>query len=238
MFYTNDIKDGFAYLSEEESRHCTQVLRHTAGAPIQFVDGVGGFYEGLIQESNKKRSVIAIQSQILGYQQRPYHIHIAIAPTKNIDRLEWFLEKATEMGVDEITPLKCQRSERTNIRLDRLNGVLVSAMKQSLQAYLPKLNDLVDFKHFMKLTTVARVGEGIEQKFIAYCNDSENKPLQRNYERGNNVIILIGPEGDFSEQEIQLAFGNQFHGVSLGNTRLRTETAGLVACNIIHFVNT
>ncbi len=235
LFYTNDVRDRQAYLSEEESRHVTQVLRLKQGVPVFFVDGMGTLYQGILSEPVKKQAVVQIISQTPDYKTRPYRLHIAIAPTKNIDRFEWFLEKATEMGIDEITPLRCKRSERTTVRPDRLNGVLISAMKQSLQAKLPVLNELTDFEVLMR--KINRDDEKAAQKFIAYCNDDQISSLQRNYQKGNDVIILIGPEGDFTPEEVKKAFESGFTGVSLGENRLRTETAGIVACNTICFAN-
>ena len=235
LFFTNDVRGQEACLSEEESRHATQVLRLKEGSPVFFVDGIGTLYEGILSKPIGKKSVVQIIRQTPNYKRRPFELHIAIAPTKNIDRFEWFLEKATEMGIDEITPLKCRRSERTTIRLDRLQGVLISALKQSLQAKAPVLNELTQFEDFINRTD--RCDYSHRQKFIAYCNDDQITSLQGNYQKGNNVIILIGPEGDFTEEEVKKALDQRFMGISLGPNRLRTETAGVVACNLVHFIN-
>jgi 16S rRNA (uracil1498-N3)-methyltransferase len=231
LFYTKNIQGKFAILEEEEARHATQVLRRKIGDTMQLTDGLGHLYAGEIVDLAKKSCTVAIIDTQEDYNKRPFHLHIAIAPTKNIDRFEWFLEKATEIGVDEITPLICKRSERTVIKPDRLNGILISAMKQSFQTYLPKLNEAIDFQKFIK-----KDFSSSKNKYIAYCNDAEIPPLSKIYLKGENALILIGPEGDFSEAEVGLAFENNFKGISLGQNRLRTETAGLVACHTINLL--
>ncbi len=231
LFFTNQIEGNYASLPEQEARHCVQVLRKKEGDLLQFVNGKGSLYEGTIVAVGKKKCVIEINSETQEFNKRNHYLHIAIAPTKNIDRLEWFLEKATEIGIDEITPILCEHSERRRIRLDRLEKVMISAMKQSLKAYLPKLNDLTKFSEFIR--------SGVETKlsFIAHCEDSEKKHLGPELKAKKPVLILIGPEGDFSKKEIQLANEHGFRSVSLGKSRLRTETAGIVACQIVNFLN-
>jgi len=226
LFYTQNIKDNMAIFTEEEARHI-KVLRKKTGDVLHFIDGVGGWYKGEIMEVHKKQCVLSILEHSPSYNQRKVHLHIAIAPTKNINRLEWFLEKATEIGIDEITPILCDRSERKKIRNDRLEKILLSAAKQSLKAYLPKLNELTDYQDFIKK-------ENDSLKYIAYCNDDNLNHLKKEYSSPQNVTILIGPEGDFSEKEIQFALENNYQGISLGDSRLRTETAGIVACHIIN----
>lgn len=234
LFYTTHIEKNTAYLPEEEARHCVQVLRKKIGDSLYFVDGKGGYYEGQITETGKKRCIIEIEKHLPHFQQRHHRLHIAIAPTKNINRLEWFLEKSTEIGIDTITPILCQRSERKKVRLDRLEKILVSAMKQSVKAYLPQLQPLVRFKEWIKSLNLPSP----TQKFIAHCDAAfEKLPLKDNYEVGKDVCILIGPEGDFSPEEIQLVMQHGFSGVSLGQSRLRTETAGIVACHTINLLN-
>jgi 16S rRNA (uracil1498-N3)-methyltransferase len=201
------------------------------GDKVQITNGLGNLYAGEIVDITKKTCIVAIHETQEAYNKRPLNLHIAIAPTKNIDRFEWFLEKATEIGIDEITPLICKRSERTIIKPERLNGILISAMKQSVQTYLPKLNEATDFQKFIK-----KIFPYSKNKYIAYCNDAEIPPLSKIYPKGENALILIGPEGDFSENEVGLAFENNFKGISLGQTRLRTETAGLVACHTINLL--
>ena len=230
LFYTNNVDGNIAHLDVEQARHCVQVLRKKEGDAISFVDGKGGFYEGLIQETGKKKCVIQILKTYPAYQQRPFNLHVAIAPTKNINRLEWFLEKATEIGIDEITPIICHHSERRRIRTDRLQKILVAAMKQSLKAYLPQLNEPLPFKQFIQIP------RNKYSKYIA--QGAENMPLKDNYQAPNNVLVVIGPEGDFSKQELEAAFANNFQGVNLGKSRLRTETAGIVACHTLNLLNT
>ena len=232
LFYTTNIQNGLAILDEDEARHTVQVLRRKVGDAMQLTDGKGNLYEGEIVELGKKTGVVGIKKTIEAYNKRPFHLHIAIAPTKNIDRFEWFLEKATEIGIDEITPLICKRSERTVVKHERLNGILISAMKQSLKTYLPKLNEAIDFQRFMKNDF-----SQVKNKLIAYCNDDTIRPLSIAYQKQENSVILIGPEGDFTEGEVGMAFEHHFIGVSLGKSRLRTETAGLVACHTVNLLN-
>jgi len=230
LFYTENINGDLARLSVEEARHCVQVLRKRVGDHLDFVDGKGVFYKGEIIETGKKSCVIKILERREEVSARPY-LKMAIAPTKNIDRLEWFLEKATEIGVDEIVPLLCARSERKRIRLDRLQKIVLSAMKQSLKAKLPRLQDLTSFKDFIKQE------HSEVDKFIAYCNDDQLSHLQMTYGAGNSAVILIGPEGDFKQVEIEMAKEQGFQGISLGKSRLRTETAGVVACTVFNLLN-
>ena len=229
LFYTNTIEGQIAVLEEVEAKHCTQVLRKKEGDAIFFVDGMGGFYEGLIRKIEKKRCQIDIIKQETQPKPTTCNLHIAIAPTKNISRLEWFLEKATEIGIGEITPLICQRSERRKLRLDRLEKVLITAMKQSLKSYLPKLNEPMPFQKILQHIPSTTL------KFIA--QGGENCALKDNYQSNKDVLILIGPEGDFTKEELNSAFQNGFQGVHLGKSRLRTETAGIVACHTINFLN-
>ncbi len=230
LFYTTNIQDNLTSLDEIEARHCVQVLRKKVGDQLDLVDGKGSFYKGEIIETGKKSCLVKILEKREVENKRPY-LQMAIAPTKNIDRLEWFLEKATEIGVDEIIPLLCARSERKRIREDRLEKILLSAMKQSLKARLPKLRSLIKFNDFIKEEHT------VDQKFIAYCNDDQLKHLKTNSRKGNSGLILIGPEGDFNEAEIDLAKANGFTGISLGKSRLRTETAGVVACTVFNLIN-
>jgi 16S rRNA (uracil1498-N3)-methyltransferase len=232
LFYTPDIQNGIALLDEVEARHAAQVLRKKVGDVMQLTDGKGNLYEGDIIELGKKTCTIGIKKTIEAYNKRHFYLHLAIAPTKNIDRLEWCLEKATEIGVDEITPLICKRSERTVVKHERLNGILISAMKQSLKTYLPTLNEAIGFQDFMK-----KAGSEKGQKFIAYCNDDSTGLLSHEYEKGSDCVILIGPEGDFTAAEVGTAFAQGFKGVSLGKSRLRTETAGVVACHTVNLLN-
>lgn len=231
LFYTINIEDNLAQLDEVEARHCVQVLRKRVGDSLDFVDGKGSFYKGEIIETGKKSCLIRILERRVEEKERPY-FKMAIAPTKNIDRLEWYLEKATEIGIDEIVPILCARSERKRIREDRLEKIILSAMKQSLKARLPRLNPLTTFKDFINEK------QEVDQKLIAYCNDDQLNHLKDTYQKGKSALILIGPEGDFNEQEINLAKENGFTGISLGKSRLRTETAGVVSCTIFNLINT
>lgn len=229
LFYTDEIDGHLAKLDEVQARHCVQVLRRKEGDAITFVDGKGGYYEGIIQEVGKKKCIIQILKTHLDYNKPIFKLHIAIAPTKNINRLEWFLEKATEIGITEITPIICQHSERRKLRTDRLQKILIAAMKQSLKAYLPQLNEPISLKQFVQLPRKQTL------KYIA--QGAENVALKDNYQPKNDVLIMIGPEGDFSKEELTAAYENDFQGVNLGNNRLRTETAGIVACHTLNLLN-
>lgn len=230
IFYTPDI-ESVKELPEEESQHCIKVLRLSEGNEIMLTDGKGTFYKAIITLAHHKRCGIKIVEKNRVPNPWPVKIHIAIAPTKNMDRIEWFSEKCTEIGIDAITLLKCRFSERKEVKTERIEKILVSAMKQSLKATLPQLNSMTAFKEF-----VSRPFEG--QKFIAHCYDENDKfLLKQKYIPGNNALILIGPEGDFSPEEVKLALENGFLPISLGESRLRTETAGVVACHTIHVLN-
>ncbi|MEY4934987.1 MAG: hypothetical protein RIS64_1346 [Bacteroidota bacterium] len=215
-------------LGEEESRHVCQVLRKRMGDTVHCTDGNGTLFETVLHEIGKKRATLRIIAQQNNLEIK-IPLHIAIAPTKNMDRFEWFLEKATEIGISEITPLICRRSERTVLKIERLNHILLTAMKQSLRYHLPKLNEPIDFKSFMNQNHSADVA-----KWIAYCTEDTRVPLQQVVQKGQPSLILIGPEGDFMPEEVELAFLKGFRGVSLGHHRLRTETAGIVACQIVN----
>lgn len=201
-----------------------------AGDKIELIDGVGGFYEAEIVHPHHKHCEVKILHKTENFNKRNHYLHIAIAPTKNIERLEWFLEKATEIGIDEITPIICRFSERKIIKPERLEKVIVSAMKQSIKAYLPKLNEACTFDEMIKRNEA-------KQKFIAHCYAGDKTLLQQAYQKGSDSFILIGPEGDFSEDEVTLALQKDFRPISLGNSRLRTETAGVVACHTINLLN-
>jgi len=229
LFYTSDIQGTTAILHTEEARHCTQVVRKRVGEVIPIVDGKGSYYEATIIEITKKTCVTKIIKQDPSFSKRNFHLHIGIAPTKNMDRLEWFVEKATEIGIDEITPILCQRSERRRVRIDRLEKKALSAMKQSLKATLPIVNDLTLFKEAIQIKDTNSL------KMIA--QGAAAIALQDNYQAKKNVYILIGPEGDFTNDEMEAALTAGFQGVNLGRNRLRTETAGLVACHTANLLN-
>jgi 16S rRNA (uracil1498-N3)-methyltransferase len=230
LFYTPDLDPEFFSLTEEETRHITKVLRLKEGDHIFLTDGRGNLCEAVILNAQAKKCLVQCGPLKHEYDKRPYHIHIAIAPTKNMDRLEWFLEKATEIGIDEITPIYCAHSERTHLKTERLMKVLIAALKQSIKAYLPVLNEPVSFAKF-----IANKPEG--SKFIAYCETGNEAELQKIYRKGSDVLILIGPEGDFSPSEVEQAIKQEFIPISLGKSRLRTETAGVVACHTINLMN-
>jgi len=230
IFYTPDINGDIYTLEESESKHCVRVLRKAKGDKLILVDGTGGYYESVITDPDHKHCTVEIINEIQQFEKRSYSLHLAVAPTKNIDRFEWMIEKATEIGVDEITPLLCEHSERKQINPERLQKILVSAMKQSLKAYLPTLNNLTNFDTFLLKAQATR-------KYIAHCEEGEKRPLYNLAPSRESVIVLIGPEGDFSAAEIEKALSSGYAGVSLGNSRLRTETAGIVACEIISLVN-
>jgi len=230
LFYTQKIEQGFAVFEEEEGRHLSSVLRKKTGDLLQITDGKGFFYEAELADAGKRQVLARIISKTAAPLLREARLHIGIAPTKQMERLEWFLEKATEIGVDEITLLLCQRSERDSVRLDRLEKILVSAMKQSLRAWLPKLNGLTRFKEFAKTS-------GEAPKHLAWCSEESLPYLKNALLPQQDAVIAIGPEGDFSPQEVQFALENGFQGVSLGKARLRTETAGLMAVGMFNVVN-
>jgi 16S rRNA (uracil1498-N3)-methyltransferase len=229
LFYTPDIKSEIYSLNEEESRHCIRVLRLLKSDTIFLTNGKGTLYKAIIADDNPKKCVVHVTEVFENYKKRNYHLHIAIAPTKNIDRIEWFLEKATEIGIDEITPLICKHSERRTTNAERLNKIIGSAMKQSLKTYLPLLNQEKTFNDFITQDFHAT-------KFICHYSE-ENKNLKDLYKRRNDAIILIGPEGDFDDAEISKAKENNFTQINLGDNRYRTETAALMACHTIHLMN-
>jgi len=230
LFYVPNISGGEFILDETESKHAVRVLRLQKGSRVQVVNGTGGFYEAEITDVNQKKCRLSIIKSQLEFGKKDFHLHIAIAPTKNNDRFEWFLEKATEIGIDEITPLITSHSERKTVNPERLEKILVSAMKQSLKAYLPKLNELTSFKELI-------TNNKTDINFIAYCDEIKKTHLKNLATKGNNTLILIGPEGDFSPEEVKLAIENGYQVVSLGESRLRTETAGIVACHIVNLAN-
>lgn len=223
-----------AILPEAESEHLGKVLRKKPGDVIHLIDGKGGRYTGEILELNKKTGTVKISEQS---QEDPpsARLHLAIAPTKNINRMEWLLEKATEIGVDELWPFVSFHSERKVIKEERLQKILLSATKQSLRAYLPVLHPLQTFQQFLE-QQVELFPERVE-KYIAYIDPTVKKSFQDNYSAGKDVVILIGPEGGFSEEEVEKAKSFGFIPVSLGPRRLRTETAGLVATMIMQLKN-
>ncbi len=229
IFYTPDIETTHE-LPEEEAAHALRVLRLQAGDEVLLTDGKGRFYHARIGIAAHKRCLVDILQVETQAPLWHGHLHIALAPTKNMDRTEWLAEKATEIGFDELTFLNCRYSERRVVKAERIQKILVSAIKQSLKARLPRLNGMTDFKSF-----VAQPFAG--QKFIAHCHPGD-KPLLKDILRpGEDALVLIGPEGDFSEEEVQLALQAGFTPISLGRSRLRTETAALVACHLLNLAN-
>jgi 16S rRNA (uracil1498-N3)-methyltransferase len=234
LFYTPSFSNTELFtLSEEESKHCLRVLRLTVGSEIILIDGKGGWYKAIITDDNAKRCEVKIVEVKKEHGKRKVHLHIVIAPTKNNDRMEWFLEKATEIGIDEVSLIECKNSERTTVKTERLEKIAVAAMKQSLNAYLPSINDIIPLKKFIETTNHFK-----GQKFIAHCNEATGKThLKTLYTKGKEALVLIGPEGDFTPDEVQLALKNGFKEITLGNSRLRTETAALYACMVINVLN-
>ncbi len=226
MFYSNQIWGSEALLDEDESRHCIKVLRLKKEDQIQLVDGAGNLYEASIKTPDPKACRILVTGRLKNHLARDYTLHMAAAPTKSTDRFEWFIEKATEIGVDEITPLICERSERKKITMDRCRKILISAMKQSGRASLPKLNDPVDFNTLVRNPVNGR-------RLIAHCNAETEQYAGIFSTEIPDWLILIGPEGDFSPTEITRAREEHFIEISLGDAVFRTETAGIVACQII-----
>ncbi|BAU56236.1 16S rRNA (uracil(1498)-N(3))-methyltransferase [Mucilaginibacter gotjawali] len=232
LFYTPAIEPSCQqyFLTEEESKHCARVLRLEKGAKLQLIDGRGGLYTASILDPHPKRTLLQIISVTHNFNKRNHYLHIAIAPTKNIERIEWFLEKATEIGIDEISFILCKRSERKEVKTERLNKVVTSAVKQSLKAYHPLLNEPINLN---KLLTQPFEG----QKFIAHCEKTGKTSIDAELKTGGRYLILIGPEGDFTTDEIDEALQYGFKAITLGESRLRTETAALEACFEVNFLN-
>lgn len=229
LFYHPHIAE-IPFLPEEESLHCIKVLRCHVGDIIQVIDGKGNLYDAEIQEAHPKHTSIKVVAVHHHYAERPFKLHLAVAPTKNIDRFEWFVEKAVEIGVDVITPLNCRFSERHVLKPERIEKIIVAAAKQSLKAYVPTLQPMIDFDDF-----IMNMRES--ERFIAHCYSGEKPYFLNVCPPKKDVVVLIGPEGDFSKEEVALAEENHCISVSLGDSRLRTETAGVVACHLVTVVN-
>ncbi|MCG8476823.1 MAG: 16S rRNA (uracil(1498)-N(3))-methyltransferase [Cytophagales bacterium] len=231
LFYQPDLENQNAcFLSEEESRHCVKVLRKKNGDQIIVVDGKGNRHQAVITNAQPKKCEFEIQSTE-SFERNPYNIHIAIAPTKNIDRIEWFVEKAVEFGVDEISFIQCARSERKNLKPERLIKKAVSAAKQSLKFWFPKINALTSYNDFIQSAS------DCDQRFIAYVDETLPEHLKSAARPNKKICVMIGPEGDFSPEEIKTAFNNSFQAIHLGKSRLRTETAGIAAAHILNLIN-
>jgi 16S rRNA (uracil1498-N3)-methyltransferase len=227
------ISEGTAFFGEEEARHCLQVLRKSMGDSIFFTDGKGSLCEGTITVTGRRAFQARVDKARLVERPRPYRLHIGIVPTKNMDRMEWFAEKATELGVDEITLLTSANSERRTVRADRLEKIVLSAMKQSLQAWMPSIHPMKDLSLFIKENATAENS----MRFIGHCREQGMPHLARTVKPGADVTMLIGPEGDFTAGEVELAEAQGFIPVGLGDIRLRTETAAMAVCQILQIVN-
>jgi len=232
LFYNPTITQNGEIFSfdKEESKHIIKVLRKKEGDNLYVTNGLGYLFKTEVTLASDSKCLVKIVSSEKSEPSK-YYLHLAVAPTKMNDRFEWFLEKATEIGISEITPIICDHSERKAIKTDRFDKIILSAMKQSLHYYLPKLNEPILFKDFIK----QQKNEGLI--LIAHCEETDKKSLKEVVKPNEDVTILIGPEGDFSEKEIKLALENKYIPVTLGNTRLRTETAAVVACHSVVFIN-
>lgn len=230
LFYTPDIRGNTYQLSEEESKHATRVLRLSVGSELFLTDGKGRWMQAQIADAHPKKCLVSVIKTTENYKARDYFLTLAVAPTKNITRYEWFLEKATEIGVDIIQPFISEHSERKVIKNDRLEKVITSAMKQSLKAWHPELLGLESFK-----TCVEQDFKG--KKLIAWCEADSSERIEKYISPGENALICIGPEGGFTDDEIKLAKANGFIPVSISKSRLRTETAAIVACHSVAFLN-
>ncbi|TLX78323.1 16S rRNA (uracil(1498)-N(3))-methyltransferase [Labilibacter sediminis] len=228
LFFEPNFSTNGNTLSPEESKHCVRVLRRKQGDAIHIMDGNGNFYTAEIIDANPKKCTLNI-TETQTETPRPFSLHMAVAPTKNIDRFEWFLEKATEIGIEQITPILCEHSERKVIKPERLEKVITAAAKQSLKAYRPILHPMISFKEFIKKQS--------KNLYIAHCHNSNKELFKKCYPENSDVTILIGPEGDFSLAEVQLATDNNAKEISLGKARLRTETAALMGCATVNLIN-
>lgn len=230
IFYEPSIKQTLR-LNEDESRHAVKVLRLTTGDSLYVVDGQGGFYTCQIKTPHEKKCELTITDEKQQYGLRDFYIHLIIAPTKNLDRIEWMIEKCVEIGINEISFIQTRYSERKEIKTARIEKIAIGAMKQSLKAFLPKINEMITWKALLKKDIPQA------QKFIGHLEEGERKLIQSIATPQNSYAILIGPEGDFTAEEITQAFGIGFAPVTLGESRLRTETAGLVACHTLNLIN-
>jgi 16S rRNA (uracil1498-N3)-methyltransferase len=231
LFYNPNIDETTETFSfdKEESRHIIKVLRKKDSDILHVTNGFGLLFETKITLASDNKCIV----EVLSVKKSPepkFHLHLAVAPTKMNDRYEWFLEKATEIGIQEITPIFCDRSERKAINPERFEKIILSAIKQSNETFIPKLNPAISFKEFIK-----QKNDGLN--LIAHCEETDKKSLKEVLKPNENVTLLIGPEGDFSQKEIALAIENKFQPVTLGNIRLRTETAAVVACHSVVFFN-
>lgn len=238
LFFSTDIQGGICRLDQDESGHCIKVLRHRSGDEINVIDGQGTLYRCRIISDSHKGVEASVISETNDWGAHPYSLHMAVCPTKNNDRFEWFAEKACEIGMDELSPVIGEHSERRILKTARVEKILVSAAKQSLKASIPTVNEPVSVKDFIMSHSDAESGKAL--KLIAYCFDDENVPRRSIKDvldgfEGREIIVMIGPEGDFSKAEAELALANGFIPVHLGASRLRTETAALTAVSAVYF---
>lgn len=232
QFYAPNIESN-PVLPESDSQHAIRVLRMGMGDELEIVDGAGHRFRARILDQHPKRTLVEILERIDVPQPWAYNITIAVAPTKNMDRMEWLVEKLTEIGVNRVVPIRCQRSERREIKTERLEKIAISAMKQSLKAVLPRIDEMTDIKNF--LNEVSHISS---QKFIGYCSDEvERRLMAKTCKSITDTIILIGPEGDFTPDEVAASREAGFIAVTMGDNRLRTETAALVGCTTVHIIN-
>ncbi len=230
VFYLPDAQIGTVSFPEDESKHIVRVLRMREGDGFCVTDGKGNMYDAELIDAHPKRATVILSNQRRGYDVRDFRVSIAIAPTKLNERTEWFLEKATEIGIDEVKLFSSYHSERRAVNLERFKKIVVSAMKQSVKSKMPQLDEMVSFDKLVRQDFAG-------QKFIAWIDEDVNEQLCDLYKKGENALVLIGPEGDFSKEEVALAKDNGFIPVSLGDARLRTETAAVVACHTIQLIN-
>ncbi len=230
LFFAPEFSNNRPFLPEDEAKHALKVLRLEAGATVNVTDGRGNLYEAAIAGTDVKKCRLTVLRHEPEYGKKGFTIHVAVAPTKNADRTEWLVEKCVEIGVDEISFINCERSERKFFKPDRVEKIAVAAMKQSLKAYLPCLNDLTPLREFLKKRMPGN-------NYIAHLVEGERKLLQQVVPPNSTYCVLIGPEGDFTPDEVNTAVASGFVPVSLGTSRLRTETAGVVACHILNLVN-
>lgn len=228
--YIPDISGNLVFLDENESAHIVRVLRMGNGDALMITNGKGILYEAVITDAHPRKCVVRLERTVPDAGIRNYRLTIAVAPTKNADRMEWFTEKAVEIGIDSIVPMVCQFSERRILNISRLEKIAVAAMKQSQKAWLPAISDMVPFREL-----ISEPFDGV--RLIAHCYQGEKPHLSRVIKPGDNVLILVGPEGDFSPEEVSMAKEAGFTEVSLGRSRLRTETAALVACHSVALAN-
>lgn len=230
LFYNPDFTTQHPLLPEEEARHCLKVMRMGTGDTLHVTDGKGNLFHTQILTADYRKCMLKVLKVQSEWGKRPYSIHIAVAPTKNADRTEWLVEKCVELGVDTISFIACERSERKFFKTDRIGKVAAAAMKQSLKSYMPAIHEIVPFKKYIE-------GLSEEQRFVAHLEEGNRQLLQSIAGRNGSYCVLIGPEGDFTPEEIKLALVKGFMPVSLGESRLRTETAGIVACHILNLIN-